>query len=302
VFDKFKTSLSKVVEKLSTKELTEKNLDDVLWDLQLILIQNDVSVKVAEQIADDVKKELIGEKIGRFENPRERVNEALKNAIFRVLTSGQAIDIFRMAEEKKAERKPLTIVVVGINGTGKTTTIAKLAYAFQKKGFKCVLAAADTFRAGSIEQIEKHAKNLGVRVIKHDYRSDAAAVAFDAVRHAEARNINVVLIDTAGRMQTNVNLLDEMKKIVRVVNPDIKIFVGDALTGNDAVEQAEKFNEAIQFDASILAKVDADIKGGVALSIAYATKKPIIFVGTGQKYDDLEPFNAEWFTSKILGS
>jgi len=302
VFDKFKTSLSKVVEKLSTKELTEKNLDDVLWDLQLILIQNDVSVKVAKQIADDVKKELIGEKIGRFENPRERVNEALKNAIFRVLTSGQAIDIFRMAEEKKAERKPLTIVVVGINGTGKTTTIAKLAYAFQKKGFKCVLAAADTFRAGSIEQIEKHAKNLGVRVIKHDYRSDAAAVAFDAVRHAEARNINVVLIDTAGRMQTNVNLLDEMKKIVRVVNPDIKIFVGDALTGNDAVEQAEKFNEAIQFDASILAKVDADIKGGVALSIAYATKKPIIFVGTGQKYDDLEPFNAEWFTSKILGS
>lgn len=302
MFDKFKTSLSKVVEKLSTKELTEKNLDDVLWDLQLILIQNDVSVKVAEQIADDVKKELIGEKIGRFENPRERVNEALKNAIFRVLTSGQAIDIFRMAEKKKAERKPLTIVVVGINGTGKTTTIAKLAYAFQKKGFKCVLAAADTFRAGSIEQIEKHAKNLGVRVIKHDYRSDAAAVAFDAVRHAEARNINVVLIDTAGRMQTNVNLLDEMKKIVRVVNPDIKIFVGDALTGNDAVEQAEKFNEAIQFDASILAKVDADIKGGVALSIAYATKKPIIFVGTGQKYDDLEPFNAEWFTSKILGS
>ncbi|MEX2705514.1 MAG: signal recognition particle-docking protein FtsY [Candidatus Freyrarchaeum guaymaensis] len=302
MFDKFKTSLSKVVEKLSTKELTEKNLDDVLWDLQLILIQNDVSVKVAKQIADDVKKELIGEKIGRFENPRERVNEALKNAIFRVLTSGQAIDIFRMAEEKKAERKPLTIVVVGINGTGKTTTIAKLAYAFQKKGFKCVLAAADTFRAGSIEQIEKHAKNLGVRVIKHDYRSDAAAVAFDAVRHAEARNINVVLIDTAGRMQTNVNLLDEMKKIVRVVNPDIKIFVGDALTGNDAVEQAEKFNEAIQFDASILAKVDADIKGGVALSIAYATKKPIIFVGTGQKYDDLEPFNAEWFTSKILGS
>ncbi|MHA1605395.1 MAG: signal recognition particle-docking protein FtsY [Candidatus Freyarchaeota archaeon] len=302
MFDKFKTSLSKVVEKLSTKELTEKNLDDVLWDLQLILIQNDVSVKVAEQIADDVKKELIGEKIGRFENPRERVNEALKNAIFRVLTSGQAIDIFRMAEEKKAERKPLTIVVVGINGTGKTTTIAKLTYAFQKKGFKCVLAAADTFRAGSIEQIEKHAKNLGVRVIKHDYRSDAAAVAFDAVKHAEARNINVVLIDTAGRMQTNVNLLDEMKKIVRVVNPDIKIFVGDALTGNDAVEQAEKFNEAIQFDASILAKVDADIKGGVALSIAYATKKPIIFVGTGQKYEDLEPFNAKWFTSKILGS
>jgi fused signal recognition particle receptor len=301
VFDKLKASLSKVVEKLSTKELSEKNLDEVLWDLQLTLIQNDVSVKVAEQIANDVKKELIGERVGRFENPRERVNIALEKAIYNILNSKQNLDIFQMAKEKKAEKKPLTIIAVGINGTGKTTSIAKLAYAFQRRGFSCVLAAADTYRAGSIEQIEKHAKNLGVRVIKHDYRSDAAAVAFDAVKHAEARNINVVLIDTAGRIQTNVNLLDEMKKIVRVVNPDIKIFVGDALTGNDAVDQAEKFNEAIGFDASILAKVDADTKGGVALSIAYATKKPIIFVGTGQKYSDLEPFNPEWFTNKILG-
>ena len=301
MFDKFKSSLGKVVEKLSTKELSEKSLDEVLWDLQLILIQNDVSVNVAELVANDVKQELIGEKVGRFEKPRERMNDALRKAIYNVLSSGQNIDIFHMAKEKKAEKKPLTIVVVGINGTGKTTTIAKLAYAFQKKGFNCVLAAADTFRAGSIEQIEKHAKNLGIRVIKHDYRSDAAAVAFDAVKHAEARNINVVLIDTAGRIQTNVNLLDEMKKIVRVVNPDIKIFIGDALTGNDAVDQAEKFNEAIQFDASILAKVDADTKGGVALSVAYATKKPIIFVGIGQDYSDLASFNPEWFTDKILG-
>jgi fused signal recognition particle receptor len=301
VFDKFKSSLGKVVEKLSTKELSEKSLDEVLWDLQLILIQNDVSVKVAELVANDVKQELIGEKVGRFEKPRERVNHALRKAIFNVLSSEQNVDIFQLAKEKKAEKKPLTIVVVGINGTGKTTTIAKLAYSFQKKGFNCVLAAADTFRAGSIEQIEKHAKNLGIRLIKHDYRSDAAAVAFDAVKHAEARNINVVLIDTAGRIQTNVNLLDEMKKIVRVVNPDLKIFIGDALTGNDAVEQAEKFNEAILFDASILAKVDADTKGGVALSVAYATKKPIIFVGIGQDYSDLAPFNPEWFTDKILG-
>lgn len=301
MFDKFKTSLGKVVEKLSTKELSEKDLDGVMWDLQLVLIQNDVSVKVAELVANDVKQEFIGEKVGRFENPRERVNEALRKAIYNILTSGQNIDIFKMVKEKKAEKKPLTMVVVGINGTGKTTTIAKMAYTFQKKGYSCVLAASDTFRAGSIEQIEKHAKNLGIRVIKHDYRSDAAAVAFDAVKHAEARNINVVLIDTAGRIQTNVNLLDEMKKIVRVVNPDLKIFIGDALTGNDAVEQAEKFNEAIQFDASILAKVDADTKGGVALSVAYATKKPIIFVGTGQDYNNLEPFNAKWFTDKILG-
>jgi len=301
VFEKLKTSLGKVVEKLSTKELSEKSLDEVLWDLQLTLIQNDVSVKVAELIANDIKKELMGERVGRFENPHEKVNDALRKAIYKVLSGGHDIDIFSMAKEKKLEKKPLIIIFVGINGTGKTTTLAKLAYAFQKKGFSCVLAS-DTYRAGSIEQIEKHAKNLGVRVIKHKYHSDAAAVAFDAVKHAEARGINVVLIDTAGRIQTNVNLLDEMKKIVRVINPDLKIFVGDALTGNDAVEQAEKFNEAIQIDASILAKVDADTKGGVALSIVYATKKPIIFVGVGQDYKDLEPFNPEWFTEKILGN
>ncbi|MEX2753425.1 MAG: signal recognition particle-docking protein FtsY [Candidatus Freyarchaeota archaeon] len=302
MFEKLKTSLGKVVEKLSTKELSEKSLDEVLWDLQLTLIQNDVSVKVAELIANDIKKELMGERVGRFENPYEKVNDALRKAIYKVLSGEHDIDIFSMAKEKKLEKKPLIIIFVGINGTGKTTTLAKLAYAFQKKGFSCVLAASDTYRAGSIEQIEKHAKNLGVRVIKHKYHSDAAAVAFDAVKHAEARGINVVLIDTAGRIQTNVNLLDEMKKIVRVINPDLKIFVGDALTGNDAVEQAEKFNEAIQIDASILAKVDADTKGGVALSIVYATKKPIIFVGVGQDYKDLEPFNPEWFTNKILGN
>ncbi|MCD6465381.1 signal recognition particle-docking protein FtsY, partial [Candidatus Bathyarchaeota archaeon] len=169
-------------------------------------------------------------------------------------------------------------------------------------GYSVVLACSDTFRAGSIEQLEQHAKRLGVNVIKHRYGSDAAAVAYDAVQHARARGINVVLIDTAGRMQTNRNLMAEMEKIVRVVNPDLVIFVGDALTGNDVVSQAEEFNRHVSISGSILTKMDADAKGGAAISIAYVTKKPIIFLGVGQEYNDLEPFKPELIVNRILDS
>jgi fused signal recognition particle receptor len=193
-------------------------------------------------------------------------------------------------------------MAVGINGTGKTMTLAKLANMFKKKGYSCVLAAADTFRAGSIEQLEKHGQALGVRVIKHKYGADAAAVAWDAVEHARAQHMNIVLIDTAGRMQTNKNLLDEMEKIYRVVKPDLVLFVGDALAGNDAVEQAEKFNNKVPLNGTILTKVDADVKGGAAISISYVTKKPMIFVGVGQKYQDIEPFELDWFIDKVFGS
>ena len=188
---------------------------------------------------------------------------------------------------------------LGINGTGKTTTIAKLTHLFQKKGFSVVLACADTFRAGSSEQLQTHGDRLKVRVLCRPYGSDPASVAFDAINHARARGIDVVLIDTAGRMQTNRNLMAELEKIHRVAEPDLVIFVGDALAGNDAIEQAKTFNEAIGIDAAILTKVDADVKGGAALSIAIATGKPIILVGVDQKYSDLEVFQPEWFAEKI---
>jgi len=300
VFEKVKEGLGKVIEKISVRELSEKELDEVLWELQLVLLQNDVSLKVAEQIAWSVKEKLVGEKVRRFSDVRGMVREALREAILEVLESGGKIDLFGILEEKKRRREPLVMVFVGVNGTGKTTTIAKLAWLLQKKGYTCVLAAADTFRAGSIEQIEKHAKRLGVKLVKQSYHADAAAVAWDAVEHAKAKFINAVLVDTAGRMQTDRNLLEEMKKIVRVADPDLKVFVGDALTGNDAVEQAEKFNEAIGLDAIILTKVDADVRGGTALSVTYATRKPIIFVGVGQGYDDLEEFDPKWFADRIL--
>ena len=213
-------------------------------------------------------------------------------------TNGE-LDILELAEGK-GEGEPLIIMFVGINGTGKTTTIAKVSKLLMGSGHTVVLASGDTYRAGAIEQLEEHARRLGVRVIKHRYGSDAAAVSFDAVQHARAQGIDVVLIDTAGRMQTNRNLMDELQKIKRVVQPDLTVMVLDALIGNDAVDQAQTFNEIVGFDAAILTKVDADAKGGSSLSVSYLTGKPVIYVGVGQEYGDLQPFDAAWFAEKIL--
>jgi fused signal recognition particle receptor len=304
MFEKLKSSLKGFVEKVGTKTLSDDKIEDVLWDLQLILLENDVALEVANEIGELLKNQLAGEKVGRLKSTKKFVYESLRNAILEILTV-EGIDLLELAKKSKAQGQPLAIVFLGINGTGKTTTLAKLTQYFQKKGFSVVLAASDTFRAGSIEQIEIHAKKLGVKVIKHKYGSDSAAVAFDAVSHASAKNIDIVLIDTAGRMQTNKNLMGEMEKIVRVLNriedtKVITIFVGDSLAGNDAVEQAREFNEAVGIDASILTKVDADAKGGAAISIAHVTKKSIVFVGVGQSYADLDAFYPQKFAEKIV--
>jgi fused signal recognition particle receptor len=204
-------------------------------------------------------------------------------------------------KERKSKGEITTILFVGVNGTGKTTTLAKIANMLKKNGFSVVIAAGDTYRAGSIEQLELHAERLGIRVIKQDYGSDAAAVAFDAIAHAKAKHIDVVLIDSAGRMQSNKNLLEEMKKIARVANPDLKIFVGDALAGNDALSQAREFDAAIGINGAILTKVDADPSGGAALSIAFVTGKPVILIGVGQGYDDIKQFDPDWFAQRLIG-
>ena len=203
-----------------------------------------------------------------------------------------------MAEKRKAN-KPLVIVFVGINGSGKTTTIAKMAKYFMNNDFKIVMVASDTFRAAAIQQLEEHANNLGVKMIKHDYGSDPAAVAFDGIQYAESHGIDVVLVDTAGRLHSNVNLMDELKKIIRVSKPDLKIFIGESITGNDCVEQAQKFNEAVGIDGIVLSKADVDEKGGAALSVAYVTGKPILFLGTGQEYGDLQKFDKSVVLSNL---
>ena len=301
MFDKLRSGISTAIEKITTKTLTEKNLDDALWDLQLVLIQNDVAVEVAEAITSKVKEKLLGYKTGRLEKVSKIVRQTLYESILEILMPEKEIDLVELVKTNKEKGNTTVILLVGINGTGKTTTLAKLAYKFKKEKLSVVIAAGDTFRAGSIEQLEKHAKKLGVKIIKHEYKSDSAAVAYDAINHAKARHLDVVLIDSAGRMQVNKNLMDEMKKIVRVAAPDLKIFIGDALAGNDALSQATEFNNAIGIDGTILTKVDADPNGGAALSIAYITKKPILYVGVGQEYKDLEKFDPKWFASRITG-
>ncbi len=302
MFEKIRKAVDGFVQKVTHKSISEKNLDDALSDLQMALLENDVAYEATERINDRVKETLEGEQIGLLQSKKELIKTVLYDAILAALTPENPVDLFALLEQRKKAGEPLTLMFLGVNGTGKTTTIAKITQMLQKKGYSVVLACADTFRAGSAEQIQIHADRLKVRVLSRPYGSDPASVAFDAINHARARGINVVLIDTAGRMQTDKNLMAELSKIHRVAEPDLVIFVGDALAGNDAIEQAKTFNEKIGIDAAVLTKVDADAKGGAALSIAIATGKPIIFVGVGQEYSDLEVFNPEWFAQKIMGA
>jgi fused signal recognition particle receptor len=302
VFDKLRQSLNGIVDRISKSELSEKDLEPILWDLQLQLISNDVAVDVAAKVCEELKGRLEGVALPRFGDKMAPVIEVLKESIESVMDADGHFDFLRLVAKKKVQGAPYVSLFVGINGTGKTTTIAKVTKLLQDNGHSVVLASGDTYRAGAIEQLEEHARRLGVRVIKHRYGSDAAAVCFDAVQHARAQGIDAVLIDTAGRMQTNRNLMDELEKIKRVVQPDLTVMVLDSLIGNDAIDQAETFNRHIGFDAAILTKVDADAKGGSSLSISYVTGKPIIYVGVGQEYGDLERFDARWFAGKILGN
>ncbi|MGY5871616.1 MAG: signal recognition particle-docking protein FtsY [Candidatus Thorarchaeota archaeon] len=301
MFDKLRGALDSAITKATTRELSDKTLEDAVWELQMVLIQNDVAVEVAEQICELTKEKMLGDRAGRLENISKLFKKSIHESVLEILTPEHPIDILDFASERKQKGKITTILFVGVNGTGKTTTLAKVANLFKKNGFSVVIAAGDTFRAGSIEQLERHAERLGIRVIKQDYGSDAAAIAYDAIAHAKAKHIDIVLIDSAGRMQSNKNLLDEMKKIARVADPDIKLFVGDALAGNDALSQAKEFHKAIEIDGAVLTKVDADPSGGAALSVAYVTGRPVVFVGIGQEYDDIEKFDPEWFARRLVG-
>jgi len=300
VFQKLRAGLKGLVEKVATTQLKADQIRSIMQDFKLELVENDVAFSVADHIGVEMEKRLDGVQVKRVEDRKHLVRDNLRSVLLGILTPSERIDFLGLAEKKRGLKEPFVVAFVGINGTGKTTSIAKVCKLLMKSGFSVVLACADTYRAGSIEQLEEHARRLGVRMIKHMYGSDPAAVAFDAISHARAHGINVVLIDTAGRIQTDRNLMGELGKIKRVVKPDLTVLTVDSLTGNDAVVQAEEFHKSVGVDATILTKTDADVKGGSALSVAYVTKKPILFIGTGQRYDDLEEFKPEQFTDMIL--
>jgi fused signal recognition particle receptor len=295
-FNKDAESLTDPISDDHGKVIKESKLEELLSNLEIGLMESDVAVEVIEALKTQLRTELLGKRVKRSADFQAAINQAIKDSLQKVLTTS-SLD-FDDYIDKHA--KPVVLMFVGVNGTGKTTAIAKIAHRLLARKKTIVLAAGDTFRAGAIEQLTIHSEKLGVKIIKHQAGADSSAVAYDAIEHAKARFKEVVLIDTAGRMQTNTNLMDEMKKLKRIAQPDMVIFVGDSLAGNDAVEQAVKFNEAVGIDAVILTKIDADAKGGAALSISHAVGKPIIFVSTGQEYEQLAVFDAKWMIDRIF--
>ncbi|MCD4666943.1 signal recognition particle-docking protein FtsY [archaeon] len=280
-----KSLFKKLKEVVTTKKISEEKFEKLFEDLEITLMENNVALEVIDKIKQDLKMDLVNVPIKDVKNT---ILKTLKKSLEEVLTFDQ-IDLLKKSEEKN----PFVILFVGVNGSGKTTTVAKLASYLLKNKKKIVMVAADTFRAAAIKQLEEHGDKLGVKVIKHDYGADPAAVAFDGVKHAQAKDLDYVLIDTAGRQHSNENLIDEIKKVKRVSKPDLTIFVGESITGNDCIEQIKKFNDSLGIDGVILSKADVDDKGGTAISVSYVSGKPILYIGKGQEYDDLEVFDKE---------
>ena len=303
MFDKLKKAFSSAAKGIGQKELTEQVLDDALLDLQLALLESDVAQRVVDELSAKLKKELLGLKLEKNQDAAQVVQSKLQAAVAEIFARAGRLDLIERIRAKKVSKAgPFVIVFLGINGTGKTTTVAKVASLLRKAGFSVVVAAGDTHRAGAIEQLEQHTNRLSLKIIKQRYGADPSSVGRDAYEHAKKNYIDVVLMDTAGRMQTSKNLMDEMGKIVRVVKPDIKLFIGDSLAGNDTINQAGEFFQYTNFDGAILTKIDADAKGGSAMSIAHITSKPIIYVGVGQGYDDIIPFDPDKFIESLFGS
>ncbi len=275
---------TKLIKKISTSKLTQEQFDECFQDMEITLLENNVALEAVDKIKESLSRDLVNQQIKKIEAP-SRILHALKEAILSLLQEPPSL-----LSAIKNSKEPYVILFFGINGTGKTTSVAKLAYHLKKEGISTVLAAADTFRAASIEQLKTHAERIKVPIIFSTYGSDPSSVAFDALSYAKKQGIKTVLVDTAGRMYTKENLLKEMEKIVRISKPNLKLFVGESITGNDAIEQARTFNDAIGIDGIILSKADIDEKAGTILSVSHITKKPIYFLGTGQTYEDLTPF------------
>ncbi len=301
MFEKLRNAFSSAVKSFGQKELNEKDIDKVLFELEVALLESDVATEVIDSLKDDLKQKLIGATVEK-EQIANTVKQNLRKHISDMFDSAGKIDILSNIQKKKDTGEPYIISFMGINGTGKTTTLAKVAYLLRENKFSVVITAADTYRAGAIEQISEHAKRLNLKIIAQNYGSDPASVARDAVLYAKSHKIDCILIDTAGRMQTSKNLMDQISKINKVVNPDLKLFVGDSLAGNDSVNQAREFHQYTKFDGSILTKSDADARGGAAISIVKVTSTPILYLGVGQEYKDLKPFDKDSFLESLFGA
>ena len=277
-----------------------KVLDDLLEELEWMLLESDISSEAVTSVLNALRKSLVGARLRRGAELAKVLEAALKRALRNLLSAGVWDCDASVKSFFNQGDTPVVIMLVGVNGTGKTTTAAKIAHRLQSNGYSVIAAAGDTFRAGAIQQFESHCENLGIRCISSQRGGDAAAIARDAIESAKAKKIDVVLVDTAGRMQNKTNLMKELEKVRRVANPHLVLFVGDALAGNDAVDQAKMFQELMRFDGAVLSKMDTDAKGGAGLSIAFATGRPIVFAGIGQGYDDLLQFNTDWLLYEMF--
>ncbi len=288
----------RLFKKITERKIEAADLDGFFEEMEPDLLQANIAFEVIQFLKDQLRKSLEGREIKRSQVESE-ITKALENGLLKTVDQGK-VDIEAVIKKSKSNNRPAVVVVMGFNGAGKTTSIAKLANYLKNKNYKIVLAAGDTWRAAAQEQLEYHGEKIGVKVIKHQYGADSAAVVFDAVKHAEAKGLDIVIADTAGRTHTNTNLMDELKKICRVNKPDLKVLVVDSLTGNDAVEQAKTFDAEIGIDVVVLTKVDVNEKGGAILSVAYSVKKPILFLGMGQKYEEFEQFDPKKFVKSLL--
>jgi fused signal recognition particle receptor len=281
-------AFSNLVEKVSTTTLTGPEVESLLQEFYLQLVAADVAVETADAVVEGLRQRLKEFRVPRFSDKREMVKDVLKSTLSTVIKTASIQDVLKTAEERRKSGRPVVIMFVGPNGSGKTSTVVKLAHYLRKKGYSAILASADTFRAGAIEQLETLGEKAGFLIVSQQYGADPAAVAVDAINKAASLRANFVIIDTAGRTEVDRGLLEEMRKIKRVAKPDYVIYIGDALAGNVAVNQAKMFDEVVGVDFVVLAKLDADAKGGSAVSISHATGKPLLFVCTGQELDDLD--------------
>ena len=300
MFEKLKSAFATATKNLSERELKTQDVDSAISDLEFALMDADVAVEAVEIIKSNLRESMVGISVEK-KHISEHIQKGLASTVSKMFENAGSKDLVANIEKKRDESAgPYLVLFVGINGTGKTTTLSKVAYMLKQKKISVVIAASDTFRAGAIEQVREHANRLGIKLVAQNYGSDPAAVARDAVLYAKSHKVDCVLIDTAGRMQTNQNLMAQIEKITNVVKPDFKIFVGDSLAGNDTISQAREFHKHTNFDASILTKTDADSRGGAALSIVAVTSTPVMYIGLGQEYGDLAPFEKNTFLNSVF--